>query len=257
MKPLIGVILRPMTSKTNRKMFGIYNKINKALKEDARVIGIVSPTLKKVKKKYKKDITETLKLLDGIVLQGGDDITALDLFITKYVYENNIATFGICLGMQTMSYFKKAKIKDIETQNNSQENEDDWDIDIDKNSRLYKLVGEPKIIDHNIDSEKYVHEVNIDKNSKLHEIVKKDKIKVNSRHKCMVINTELKVSATSPDEVVEAVEEPKKDFFIGVQWHPEDMISYDKVSKKIFEYFIEKCREKCYENGENWWNCQW
>ena len=218
MKPLIGVVLRPSINKTNRKMFGIYNKINRALREDARVIGVVSPTQKKLKKKYKKDIIETLKLLDGIVLQGGDDITSFELFITKHVYENNIPTIGICLGMQTMSYYKKGKIKKINTKNHNQKNKD------------------------------YVHEIDIDKNSKLYEIIKKGKMKVNSRHNDMVINTELSVSAISDDDVIEAVEDKNKDFFIGFQWHPEDMITYDKVNKKIFKYFIKVCKEKSYGN---------
>jgi putative glutamine amidotransferase len=34
---------------------------------------------------------------------------------------------------------------------------------------------------------------------------------------------DLVISATAPDGVVEAVEDPAHPFFVGVQWHPEEI----------------------------------
>ena len=90
--------------------------------------------------------------------------------------------------------------------------------------------------------DKYVHKVNIKKNSKLYEIINKQIINVNSRHKYYVTNTNLDVVAYSDDNIIEAIEDKNKKFFIGVEWHPESMIEYDILENKLFSYFIECCR---------------
>ena len=43
--------------------------------------------------------------------------------------------------------------------------------------------------------------------------------------------------------VIEAIEDKNKKFFIGVQWHPESMYSYDILECNLFDYFIEVCRK--------------
>ena len=46
----------------------------------------------------------------------------------------------------------------------------------------------------------------------------------------------------SDDDVIEAIEDKNKDFFLGVQWHPETMITYDKLQQELFNYFVNICR---------------
>ena len=60
---------------------------------------------------------------------------------------------------------------------------------------------------------------------------------VNSRHKDYVINTGLSIGATC-NGIIEEVEDKNKKFFVGVQWHPEDLD--DENSDKLFDYFINK-----------------
>jgi len=152
------------------------------------------------------NMMEILRSCDGVILQGGDHYDDYDLKVVKYVYENNIPTFGICLGMQTMAAFFNGDLKYIGNNNHQS------DID-------------------------YVHVVTIKKDSKLYEILKKDSILVNSRHIEHIQNTTLDVVGNSDDGIIEAVEDKTKKFFIGVQWHPES-IMHDIHSQKLFDAFF-------------------
>ena len=42
---------------------------------------------------------------------------------------------------------------------------------------------------------------------------------------------------TDVNEIIEAVEDPNKKFFIGVQWHPESL-EEDIYSERLFDTFI-------------------
>lgn len=144
-----------------------------------------------------------LKNMDGIVLQGGEEATKFDYEVVKYCYENNKPLLGICLGMQTIGEVFGGYL--VKQENHYLSNHD---IIIYNNSLLYKIIG-----DYNIN--------------------------VNSRHKYSIKNVKIFVSARSTDGVIEAIEIPTLRFFLGVEWHPEDI--NDNNSKKIFDYFINRC----------------
>ncbi len=146
-------------------------------------------------------IKPLIDLCSGIILQGGSDYYDIDIVITKYLYKNNIPTLGICLGMQTMAM------------------------------AFNGIMGE---IDNHKSDKLYVHNVDIDKKSKLYVILKKDKIRVNSRHHSYIVKTDLKISGQ--DNIIEAIEDNNKDFFIGVQWHPETLM--DENSILLFNYYF-------------------
>lgn len=148
-----------------------------------------------------------LKLCDGFILPGGDYET-IDFLIIKYAYEFDLSLLGICMGMQSLGkYFN----------------------------------GNLELVDNHYSKSDY-HFVNIDSSSKIFKILNRSKIKVNSRHKYKLSNTDLKISAYSQDNVIEAIEVTNKKYIIGVQWHPESMISYDIVSKQLLDSFIESCK---------------
>ena len=90
--------------------------------------------------------------------------------------------------------------------------------------------GKLELINNHSDT---YHEVFIDTDTLLYDII------VNSYHKYTVNSTDLYVSAYSNS--VEAIEDKSKRFFLGLQWHPEKMIEYDKLERKIFIYFKEVC----------------
>jgi putative glutamine amidotransferase len=66
---------------------------------------------------------------------------------------------------------------------------------------------------------------------------------VNSSHHQAVrkIGQGLRVNAHAPDGIVEGLEDPAHPFYIGVQWHPEDMNGETSASS-IFGAFIEAAR---------------
>jgi putative glutamine amidotransferase len=70
-------------------------------------------------------------------------------------------------------------------------------------------------------------------------------IRVNSQHHMAVdqVADLFKVSATSPDGVIEAYESIDENWFcVGVQWHPENESS-SALDMQVFENFIESCRQ--------------
>jgi putative glutamine amidotransferase len=157
-------------------------------------------------------------MCDGIILQGGTDIYNYDLDAIKYIDKNNIPVLGICLGMQSLAVSKKGELDFID-------NHKRGDITI-------------------------AHNVNIDKFSKLYSIIKKEKIEVNSRHKEVVKNPgKYKVVGYDDENNIEALEDPNKDFCIGVQWHPEDLFFLNKETKYLFNAFIKSCFK--YHNSKN------
>ena len=151
---------------------------------------------------------ELINMCDGIIFQGGDDFEKYDLEALKYIYETDKPVLGICLGMQLMGVLFNGTMVDI-------------------HNHKKKL--------------NYVHEVKIKRNSKLYNIFKTDIIKVNSRHKSIIKNTNLDIVGISNDGYIEAIEDVDKRFFIGVQWHPESMIGYDKKQNNLFKSFIKNC----------------
>lgn len=148
---------------------------------------------------------ELIDLCDGVILQGGTMYTERDLEIVKYLYEKNIPTLGICLGMQMMGVLFNGKF-------------------------------EQNSIGHHYSQEKYVHPIRIIKETKLYDILQKDRILVNSRHHDSIKSTDMKISAISEDGVIEAVEDKEKNFFLGVQWHPESIL--DENNLKLWETFF-------------------
>jgi putative glutamine amidotransferase len=69
-------------------------------------------------------------------------------------------------------------------------------------------------------------------------------LNVNSSHHQAIrhIGSGLRVTALAPDGIVEGLEDPSLPFYIGVQWHPEDMAE-EKSAEKLFGAFIEAARQ--------------
>ena len=98
-----------------------------------------------------------------------------------------------------------------------------------------------KVENHNC-NQKYKHLVNIDKNSRLFAILKEPKILVNSFHNYQVENSGTYNIAATCDNIIEAVEKKENTFNIGVQWHPEKNYDKDLNSQKLFTEFINSAK---------------
>jgi putative glutamine amidotransferase len=86
------------------------------------------------------------------------------------------------------------------------------------------------------------HTVAIARGTRLHKITQSDELAVNSAHHQAVkdVAPGIVVDATAPDGVIEGIEDPRRRFCIGVQWHPEYGLS--KGDKRLFAAFIAACR---------------
>ena len=150
------------------------------------------------------DIKSKIDKCKGIIMQGGDDYLDIHLEIIKYIYDIDMPLLAICMSMQAMGVLFNGKLKNI--------------------------------FNHK-DRNKYSHYVTIKGNTLLYKILGCNKLLVNSSHKECLEYTALTVSAYS--NCIEAIEDTSKKFFLGIQWHPEKMIEYDKLERKIFEYFYQ------------------
>jgi putative glutamine amidotransferase len=77
----------------------------------------------------------------------------------------------------------------------------------------------------------------------MEEIYGAGEIRVNSCHHQAVrqVGSDLRVSASAPDGVIEAIESTDANWFcIGVQWHPESETA-SALDLQLFELFIQAC----------------
>lgn len=182
-------------------------------------------------------VEDYIDVLDGIILTGGDFNTSEEAFTTgvknlpnkkefpreyieltliRQAYEKDIPIIGTCAGMQEMN--------------------------VALGGTLFKNLKESlktPIQHRNEDRAHVQHDIAIDPNSFLYKIVKTQNLGVNSNHHAgiNIVASQLKVSATAPDGVIEAFEAPNKRFFVGVMWHPEFVLS--EQEKQLWQAFIE------------------
>ena len=89
------------------------------------------------------------------------------------------------------------------------------------------------------------HEIWLEKDSLLAKLMRErlsdsDSCEVNSRHHQSVkaLAPGFQLSATAPDGVIEAIEDPTARFCLGVQWHPENFWRTGEF-RPLFEGFME------------------
>ena len=76
------------------------------------------------------------------------------------------------------------------------------------------------------------------------DIFGQDRIFVNSFHHQAIkeLGKDLVITARASDKVIEGVEYAGTSFAMGIQWQPEFMYMEYEEQKKVFEFFIEKCK---------------
>lgn len=100
------------------------------------------------------------------------------------------------------------------------------------------------------------HHVTVKKQSRLEQMILENtskshcsdtaplQIAVNSAHHQAVRRpaASLCISASAPDGIIEALEQPDYPFLLGVQWHPELLFSTQPHARALFSAFIEAAR---------------
>jgi putative glutamine amidotransferase len=194
-----------------------------------------------------------LEELDGIVFQGGGDMSPLtygeepiengrwpgdpyrdkfELQIMDFAYFNKIPVLGICRGFQLLNvYFKGTLFQDLTLQS--------------KTPVIHR------------DGEKYdkiQHQVRFTKNGLLEKIYNNPKypLYINSVHHQGVktLGKDLVVEAICPeDNLIEAFRHKalEERFILGIQWHPEFSHTLgDKIldPQPLLDYFIQEIKER-------------
>lgn len=193
----------------------------------------------------KEALVTLLETLDGILFSGGGDINPLllgeeplpqlhsvcpkrdeaELFLAREAFHRQIPMLGICRGIQVMAAALDGKVfQDIYVQ------------------------GEGAKIKHSQDMPRHnvSHTVNIEEGSMLQSIFgNKQALPVNSFHHQAVSDPgpHLKVSALSPDGIIEAVESSEHKALLGIQWHPECFIlNHDESMMSVFRWLVSEAR---------------
>ena len=184
-------------------------------------------------------LKEAISRLDGLLLSGGGDINPLyggenpipalqevdaardqyDFTLVKLAADRQIPIFGICRGHQVINMaFGGSNYQDIYTQR----------------------PGETLKHSQSINREYGSHTVQVVKDSTLYSILGEEEIVVNSFHHQAVreVAEGFRVTATSPDGIIEAMEATPHYPIFSVQWHPEKMAPLpDERMLTLFRHF--------------------
>ncbi len=224
--------------------------------------------------KDKEALTALLDKLDGIVFSGGGDINPLllgeeplpqlhsvcpqrdeqELFLAREAFHRQIPMLGICRGIQVMAAALGGKVfQDIYTQfegqgARSKEQEKSPDTEGQEVSSCPLHPAPCPLIKHSQDMPRHFasHTVCFEEGSLLQSIFGgKQVLPVNSFHHQAVSEPgpHLKVSAKSPDGIIEAVESTEHKALLGVQWHPECFIlNGDESMMAVFRWLNTEAR---------------
>jgi putative glutamine amidotransferase len=193
------------------------------------------------------DPRASVERVDGLLLTGGGDVEPslygaarhprcdepdavrdrFEIAVLRAALDRDLPVLAICRGMQVLNVVESGDlIQDLPSQATS-------DVD--------HRRAEPRDGD--------AHPIDIVDGSLLHRLLgdrvgASGRCSVNSRHHQAVgrVAPSLRVVATAPDGVVEAVERPASRFCLGVQWHPENFIASGRFTR-LFEGFVAAARD--------------
>jgi putative glutamine amidotransferase len=196
------------------------------------------------------DAEAALKDVDGLMLTGGDDVApslygepphptiveaepgrdAFEIALVKAARDQKIPIFAICRGVQVLNVACGGTlVQDIASE-----------VPGALPHSLKVPPNQPITL---------AHEVWVEKDTLLSQLIRDrlegDVCEVNSRHHQAVktVAGGFKVSATAPDGVVEALEDPSQPFCLGVQWHPENFWRTGEF-RSLFEGFVDAARRR-------------
>lgn len=227
-KPLIGIGSDILSDEAGRDRAAGYLTYVEALRRAGAVVVLIPP--------QPENARELVETLDGILLAGGADCDPLlygeephatcepldvrrqenDLALARFGRERGVPTLGICLGMQIMNVASGGSlIQDITSQVETE----------------IRHASDP--------GDRARHDVRVEPRTTLAALVGDHPHNVNSSHHQAVARPGdgLRVAAFADDGIVEAIEDANHPFYLGVQWHPEDM-SGEPSASSIFGAFV-------------------
>jgi putative glutamine amidotransferase len=239
-KPIIGIGSDVAHKDGQRDRAFAYTTYTEALRRAGAVPVVIPP--------QPENAAQIVEELDGLLLAGGDDcdpraygeqphptvepMDALrqsnELALARAARERGIPTLGICLGVQVMNVAAGGTL-------------------------IQDIASEVKTeIDHASEpSDRNHHDVLLEKGTRLAAILGNQELNVNSSHHQAIRNVGegLRVTAHAPDGVIEGLEDPSHPFYVGVQWHPEDMSS-ERSAAALFGAFVDAARKYSQQKGK-------
>ena len=187
------------------------------------------------------NVVEKLEGVDGVIIAPGFGQRGIEgkFVAIKYCREHDVPTFGICLGMQCMVIEYGRNVLGL-TEANSVE------MDPHVKDNVIDLMEEQKSISNlggtmrlgaypcKVLGDIMKTSYGTDEISERH----RHRYEFNNDYREEIEKAGMKIAGTSPDgTLVEAVEIPSLDFYIGVQFHPE-FKSRPQSAHPIFREFI-------------------
>ena len=192
-----------------------------------------------------KQIRNVVSKLDGILVAPGFGERGIEGKIRsiKCAREENIPFFGICLGMQMAVIEFARNVLDLNNANSTE-------MDPNTKHPIISLMADQKdIIAKGGTMRLGSWKCKVKKGSKIHDIYKTENFNERHRHRWEV-NEEyvssmnrngLITSGINPDTgLVEVIEMPKNEWFIGVQFHPEYKSTVE-CPHPLFVSFVKAC----------------
>lgn len=204
--------------------------------EKAGGIPIVLPVIGEYEK-----IKKQIELCDAIIISGGQDIHPMfyneepnqklglvyskvdqyQISLAKLALENNKPILGICRGHQVLN---------VACGGSLYQDTSEMDGNILKHSQQGKRYD-------------YSHKIIIKEDSMLRNLLGEESLVNSFHHQCIKdLGKGLKVSAVATDGVIEAIEMEGMNFVLGVQWHPEMMVTESEDMMVIFKELIRRCK---------------
>lgn len=183
---------------------------------------------------------------DGVMLTGGGDVEPalfgeakhektddidlerddIEIALARWAVADDKPTFAICRGIQVMNVaLGGTLVQDIPSQ---------W------------RVGTPEKLEHRghaigATRDQVLHEVCIEPGNCIAGVFGAGNVGVNSFHHqaIKVLGDGLIVTSRAPDGIIESVEVPGKRYYLGVQWHPEEMTAGRADMVALFQSFVD------------------
>lgn len=238
--PLIGISATLLTIETGSFMGRDRSAVGHDYVEAVQKAGGVPFILPIVKEQ--RLIEQQIENIDGLLLSGGYDVSPLrygeepkqglesicperdayEIELVKIAYRLRKPIFGICRGLQLLNVaFGGTLYQDIHS----------------SFSQAFQHNSKVK-------PDEATHSVSIFSGSQLQGIMEVKTLLTNSFHHQAIkdVAPSLIVNAQAQDGIIEGIEGGKDTFILGVQWHPEMMLSKHPHMLKLFHSFVEASR---------------